>query len=186
MPFKFERTYISDVLIIEPKAFNDERGFFFENYKQSEFERNEIKYTFKQDNSSFSETNVVRGLHFQRPPYEQGKLVRVINGRILDVAVDIRIGSPTYGKYLSVELSGENKKMLWIPPGFAHGFVTYEKSFVHYKVTNEYNKESESGIIWNDPSLNIDWNAKDPQSSDKDKQWPKFKDLKGPFKYGVF
>ena len=185
MPFKFEKTEISDVLLIEPKAFSDERGYFFENYKKSEFEMNSVKYTFCQDNSSYSEANVVRGLHFQSPPHEQGKLVRVIVGRILDVAVDIRVGSRTFGKWVSAELSAENKKMLWVPPGFAHGFVTYEKAFVHYKVTNEYNKDSEGGIIWNDPNLNINWNTRNPASSAKDKNWPLFKDLKSPFKFGV-
>ena len=186
MPFNFVNTAISGVMVIEPMVFKDERGFFFENYKESEMNRKGIKFKFVQDNSSFSDANVLRGLHFQVPPYEQGKLVRVITGKILDVAVDIRVNSPTYGKYASEILSGENKKMLWVPPGFAHGFYTYEPSFVHYKVTKEYNKDAESGIIWNDETIDIKWESDNVNLSSKDRLWKKLKDIDSPFNYGVF
>ncbi len=186
MPFTFTTTEVSGVIIIEPKSFNDDRGFFLETYKRSEFNKAGIKLDFQQDNSSYSEANVMRGLHFQRPPFEQGKLVRVISGKIIDVAVDLRVGSPSFGKYVSVVLDDENKKMLYIPPGFAHGFLTLKKSYVHYKVTKEYNKDSEGGLLWNDPSLGVNWPAKEPLVIDKDKSWPRLKDLKSPFKYGVY
>lgn len=185
MPFKFNSTEIKDVIVVEPRSFPDGRGFFFENYKKSDFIKNGIEYEFVQDNSSFSDSNIIRGLHFQAPPYEQGKLVRVITGEILDVAVDIRVGSPTYGKWVSEILSADNRKMLWVPPGFAHGFLTLKESFVHYKVTKEYNKDSEGGLIWNDPDLSINWPDKEPQLSEKDVAWPTLKNLKSPFKYEV-
>lgn len=186
MPFNFQKTKIEEVKLIEPVVFKDERGYFFENYKESIMTRNGIQFNFVQDNSSFSEANVLRGLHFQVPPHEQGKLVRVIVGKIMDVAVDIRLGSPTYGKYVSEVLSAENKKMLWVPPGFAHGFYTYEPSFVHYKVTKEYNKDSECGIIWNDETIHIEWGSVEVNLSSKDKLWKQLKDIHSPFDYGVF
>ncbi len=184
MPFNFIRKEIPDVMVVIPKSFSDERGFFFENYKSSEFHKNSISYDFVQDNTSFSDSNVLRGLHFQTPPYEQGKLVRVVIGEILDVAVDIRNGSPTYGKWVSEILTGDNKKMLWVPPGFAHGFLTRSKSLVHYKVTKEYNKDSEGGLLWNDEDLNINWNNTEIGLSAKDKLWPTLNQLKSPFEYG--
>lgn len=184
MPFTFVKTKIPDVVIVEPRSFSDDRGYFFENYKKSDFVNNGISPEFVQDNTSFSDAYVLRGMHFQRPPYAQGKLVRVITGRVLDAAIDIRVGSPTYGKYVVEELSADNKKMLWVPPGFAHGFLTLEVSNVHYKVTKEYNKDSEGGIIWNDPDLKIDWNATEVGLSPKDKEWPKLRDLESPFTYG--
>ncbi|AKA49282.1 dTDP-4-dehydrorhamnose 3,5-epimerase [uncultured archaeon] len=183
MPFKFTPKEIADVILIEPKAFSDDRGYFFENYKKSDFLNNGIEYDFVQDNTSFSDGNVIRGLHFQAPPYDQGKLVRTINGKILDVAVDVRKGSPTYGKWVSEVLSGEDMKMLWIPPGFAHGFLTLTESLVHYKVTGEYNKESEGGLLWNDPELGIPSPSKDVQLSPKDEEWPTISELKSPFIY---
>ncbi|MHB8360893.1 MAG: dTDP-4-dehydrorhamnose 3,5-epimerase [Thermoplasmataceae archaeon] len=186
MPFNFVKREINGVILVEPRSFDDERGFFFENYKKSDFVKNGIKFDFVQDNSSYSDSYVLRGLHFQKPPYEQGKLVRVITGKILDVAIDIRKGSITYGKYVSEILSGSNKKMLWVPPGFAHGFLTYEPSFVHYKVTKEYNKDSESGIIWNDKILGIDWGNDNINLSSKDQQWKGLNEFESPFNYGEF
>ncbi|MCL6090779.1 MAG: dTDP-4-dehydrorhamnose 3,5-epimerase [Candidatus Thermoplasmatota archaeon] len=184
MPFKFTAEKIEGVILVEPKGFPDGRGFFFENYKKSEFFSNGIEYEFVQDNTSFSDPDIIRGLHFQAPPYEQGKLVRVITGEILDVAVDIRKGSPTYGQWVSEILNEENRRMLWVPPGFAHGFLTLKKSFVHYKVTKEYNKDSEGGVIWNDPDLRINWQKSSAQLSPKDKLWPTLKDFNSPFTYG--
>lgn len=184
MPFQFVGTEIPGVVEIIPKSFPDERGYFFENYKKSDFYNNGIKYEFVQDNTSFSQKDVVRGMHFQSPPYEQGKLVRVLYGRIIDVAVDIRVGSKTYGKWVSRVLSGQDKKMLWIPPGFAHGFLAPGESLVHYKVTKEYNKESEGGIIYNDPTVGIKWPCERPNLSSKDLSWPTFKNFESPFSYG--
>jgi len=179
---EFLITEISGLLIIKPDVFRDDRGYFFESYNQDKFDSYGLDVTFVQDNESRSKKNVVRGLHFQVPPYEQGKLVRVVQGAILDVAVDIRRASPTYGKWSSVELSGENKWMYWIPPGFAHGFVTLEDdTVVFYKCTNIYNKESERSIIWNDPDLKIDWGVKDPVVSERDNKAPRFNEIKTPF-----
>ncbi len=183
MPFTFQSTRIKDVILIEPRSFSDERGYFFENYKKSDFMANGITYEFVQDNTSKSEKGVIRGMHFQAPPFEQGKLVRAVQGEILDVAIDIRNESPTYGHWVSEVLTGENKKMLWVPPGFAHGFLTLTEALVHYKVTKEYNKDSEGGIIWNDPSLRIDWTIDSPSLSPKDTEWTNFRLFKSPFNY---
>ncbi len=172
------KTNISDLYIVKPKVFEDHRGYFFESYNKQLFLRNGIDQNFVQDNESKSSKGVLRGLHFQKPPFAQGKLVRVMRGSVLDVAVDIRKGSPTYGQWASVELTQDNKWMYWVPPGFAHGFVTLEDNTVFfYKCTNVYNKESEGSILWNDPDLNIDWKVDDPILSDKDKTSPLFKDL---------
>lgn len=155
---QFETTGIQGLIIITPKVFGDNRGAFYEAYNQKVFSQNGIDIKFVQDNQSVSSYGVIRGLHFQNPPFAQKKLVRVVVGRILDVAVDIRQGSPTYGKHFSIELSAENRKQLLIPHGFAHGFsVLSETAEVIYKCDNFYNKESEGGIIYNDPLLNIDW-----------------------------
>ena len=181
MPFQFLKTEIPDVVEIIPRKFQDERGFFFENYRKDDFFNNGIAVEFVQDNTSFSLKNVVRGMHFQSPPYEQGKLVSVMTGKVLDVAVDIRQSSPTFGKWVSRELSSENIRMLWIPPGFAHGFLAIEDSVVHYKVTKEYNRESEGGIIYNDPIINIRWPSEQPIVSGKDLKWPGFKNFNSPF-----
>jgi len=176
------KTNISDLYIVKPKVFEDHRGYFFESYNKELFLRNGIDQNFVQDNESKSSKGVLRGLHFQKPPFAQGKLVRVMRGSVLDVAVDIRAGSPTYGKWASVELTQDNKWMYWVPPGFAHGFVTLEDNTVFfYKCTNVYNKESEGSILWNDPDLNIDWKVDDPILSDKDKTSPLFKDFVSPF-----
>jgi dTDP-4-dehydrorhamnose 3,5-epimerase len=171
MPFNFIKTEIPGIIYIEPKIFNDERGYFLEKYKKSEFYNNGIKYDFIQDNLSFSTRNVLRGLHFQNKPYAQGKLVSVIKGKILDVAVNIDQNSKYFKKYVMRELSSEKNNMLFIPPEYAHGFYAFEDSIVYYKTTNEYNKDYESGIIWNDRELNIKWPVNNPELSIKDKQW---------------
>ncbi len=159
-----ENTPIEDLLVITPKAFEDDRGYFFESYSEASFAKNGINIKFIQDNQSFSKYGVIRGLHFQKAPYAQTKLVRVLQGEILDVAVDIRKDSKTYGQHFSIVLSSENKKQLLVPKGFAHGFsVLSETAMVSYKVDEVYNKESEGGIRYDDPALGIDWKV---QTSD--------------------
>lgn len=158
------------ILVIKPSVFKDQRGYFFESFSEEKFKAIGINDKFVQDNESLStEVGVLRGLHFQNPPYAQGKLVRVIKGAVLDVAVDIRKNSPTYGQYFACELTEENKLMMYIPVGFAHGFVTLEKNTIFsYKCTNYYHKQSEGGIMWNDPQLNIPWQIENPILSEKD------------------
>ena len=152
------KTDIEGVVIIEPRIFKDERGYFYESFSQREFEEKVCRTTFVQDNQSKSSYGVLRGLHFQKPPYCQSKLVRCIKGAVLDVAVDIRKGSPTFGKYAAVELTEENHRQFFVPRGFAHGFaVLSEEAVFQYKCDNFYNKESEGSVAWNDPELNIDW-----------------------------
>lgn len=181
---KIIKTPIPDLLIVEPDVFNDQRGYFFEVYNQESYFNNNMNMQFVQDNESKSGKNVLRGLHFQKPPFAQGKLVRVIQGKVLDVAVDIRKGSPTYGKYHSVELDAQSKRMFYIPEGFAHGFLTLEENTIFaYKCTNYYNKESEGSLLWCDETIGIDWNIENPVLSDKDKISPLFKDFISPFKY---
>jgi dTDP-4-dehydrorhamnose 3,5-epimerase len=176
------KTKIPDLYIIKPTVYEDNRGYFFESYNKEVFLRNGINKTFVQDNESKSAAGVLRGLHFQKPPFDQGKLVRVMHGAVLDVAVDLRKTSSTYGQWVSVELNHENKWMYWIPPGFAHGFVTLEDDTIFfYKCTNVYNKESEGSIYWNDPDLNIDWKVDNPILSEKDIAGPSFKDFISPF-----
>ena len=176
MPFTFEKQIIQDLIEISPKIFEDDRGHFFESYKKSEFDENGINVTFVQDNRSYSSKGVLRGLHYQLPPFAQGKLVQCLSGEIFDVAVDIRKSSDTFGKWLGVNLSGEKKNMFYIPPGFAHGFYTIsEQAEVMYKVTAEYNQQSERGIIWNDPDLSIDWKGDKILLSDKDQKIPQLK-----------
>ena len=176
------KTSIEGLLIIKPDVFKDERGYFFETYNKERFAREGLMMNFVQDNESKSSKGVLRGLHFQKPPYAQGKLVRVVKGSVMDVAVDIRKGSPTYGRWESVVLTEDNKLQFWIPEGFAHGFVTLEDDTIfNYKCTNIYNKESEGSILWNDPDINIDWNIENPILSEKDKTSPLFKDFKSPF-----
>jgi len=179
---KVVKTRIPDLYIIKPVVFEDHRGYFFESYNKELFLRHGIDQNFVQDNESMSEKGVLRGLHFQKPPFTQGKLVRVMQGSVLDVAVDIRKKSPTYGRWASVVLSQKNKWMYWIPPGFAHGFVTLEDHTIFfYKCTNVYNKASEGSIAWNDPDLNIDWNITNPILADKDKKAPSFECFENPF-----
>lgn len=167
------------LIVFNPKVFEDERGEFFEAYNSEVYST--IRQELIQDNQSYSKKGVLRGLHFQKPPYTQGKLVRVVKGRVLDVVVDLRKGD-NYGKWISIELSGENKKMLWIPEGFAHGFLSLEDTIFEYKVDKPWNRESESGIVWNDSDLNIDWQLgkygiSQPIVSDKDKKLPGFASL---------
>jgi dTDP-4-dehydrorhamnose 3,5-epimerase len=168
---KFENSDLEGIVIISTQKFHDERGLFFESYHKDKFEDFVgYKVEFLQENESSSIKNVIRGLHFQNPPYAQGKLVRVPLGKVLDVVVDIRKDSITYGKHLTIELSSENGKQLWIPAGFAHGFVSLEEnSILSYKCTNFYNKASEGAILWNDPILNINWSVENPIVSEKDK-----------------
>lgn len=175
-------TKIKDLLIIKPAVFEDNRGYFFESYNKEKFLQKGIDQNFVQDNESKSGKGVLRGLHFQSPPYAQGKLVRVMKGAVLDVAVDIRRSSPTYGLWASIELTESNKWMYWVPPGMAHGFVTLEDNTVFfYKCTNVYNKASEGSIRWNDPDLNIDWGCEQPLLSEKDQLSPLFKNFISPF-----
>ncbi len=185
---KFIKTDIPDVIIVESIVFTDERGYFVETFRKDKLE-DAIGYSidFVQDNESKSTYGVLRGLHFQLPPFAQSKLVRAIQGKILDVVVDIRKGSPTFGKYVSVELSEENKRMLFIPRGFAHGFVVLSKEAVFsYKVDNYYAKESDRGIAFNDPAINIDWriDADALQLSAKDQMQPLLADADRLFDYG--
>ncbi len=173
MPFIFKQLNIPDVVLIIPVVFNDDRGFFFESFKESVFSKNGLNIKFVQENHSLSKKSVIRGLHYQIEPMSQGKLVRVISGRVFDVAVDLRRNSPTYLKYVSSELSADNKQMLWIPEGFAHGFCSLEdNSELVYKTTNEYSPEHERGIKWNDPTINIKWPINNPIISKKDKELP--------------
>lgn len=184
MPFNFKRLAIPDVILIEPTVFPDERGFFMETYKYSEFAALGIKEHFIQDNHSRSTKGVLRGLHYQNPPKVQGKLVRVVVGEVFDVAVDLRKGSPTYGKCVGITLSGENKRMLYIPPGFAHGFcVLSEEAELVYKVTEEYSPEHDAGIIWNDPEMGILWPIEKPIVSTKDAGLPLLREAESDFVY---
>jgi dTDP-4-dehydrorhamnose 3,5-epimerase len=177
-------TEIPDVLLLEPSVFEDERGYFFESYNERLFANLGLNQRFMQDNQSRSRKGTLRGLHFQAPPFEQGKLVRVVSGSILDVAVDIRKGSPWFGKWVSAVLNGDNKHMLWIPPGFAHGFLALEdNSVVSYKCTQVYERESEMSIRWNDPELAIEWGIDEPFLSAKDSQVPFLADTETPFIY---
>lgn len=180
----FQETHISGLLVFEPKVFEDNRGYFFEAYNDHIFSEAGIKMKFVQDNQSKSGYGVIRGLHYQMNPFAQTKLVRVLDGKILDVAVDIRKNSPTYGKHFSIELSAENKKQLFIPAGFAHGFsVLSETAIVLYKCDAFYNKESEGGIFYNDPALGIDWQIPAGKEiiSDKDRLLPPFAECKNNF-----
>jgi dTDP-4-dehydrorhamnose 3,5-epimerase len=184
MPFSFKSLDIPEVVLIEPKVFEDERGFLMETYKMPDFAAAGIKENFVQDNHSCSARGILRGLHYQNPPFAQGKLVRAIRGEIFDVAVDIRKGSPTRGKWVGVILSEENKNLLYIPTGFAHGFcVISEVAEVTYKTTNVYSAEAEAGIIWNDEDLNIEWPVEEPTLSSKDEKWPSLKNADIKFYY---
>jgi dTDP-4-dehydrorhamnose 3,5-epimerase len=175
-------TTLKDVLILKPSVFSDPRGYFYESYNHERFKNLGIPEVFVQDNESKSSKGVLRGLHFQVPPFAQGKLVRVIKGAVLDIAVDLRVNSPDFGKWVSVELSEENKLMCWIPPGFAHGFLCLEDNTIFsYKCTQVYNKDSERSILWNDPDLNIDWKITNPLLSGKDLEAPLFKNFTSPF-----
>ncbi len=180
----FIKTAIEGLIVIEPQIWKDQRGYFYESYNKQKFEDGGIVADFVQDNQSFSQRGTLRGLHCQEPPFAQGKLVRVIQGSVIDIAVDARKNSPTYGKSLSIELSGENQKMLWVPPGFLHGFVTLINNTIFtYKVSGLYNKASEMGVIWDDHDLNLDWviDRSEIILSEKDMVLPSFKDFNSPF-----
>jgi len=182
MPFEFEQLSIPGLILVQPRVFIDPRGYFFELYKQHDFARAGIGDRFVQDNYSHSERGVLRGLHYQKQPRAQGKLVICLRGRIFDVAVDIRRGSPHFGKWLGVELSEENRQMLYVPPGFAHGFqVVSDSADVQYKCTDEYSPENDRGIAWNDPDINIAWPLRDPLLSDKDVVHPMLRDSDNKF-----
>lgn len=174
---QIRETSIAGLVEIFPRVFEDDRGFFFESYNEELFRKLGLPTNFVQDNQSFSIKGVVRGLHFQNAPFAQGKLVRVISGRVLDVAVDIRPDSPTFGKHEVFELRSDTNNMAYVPEGFAHGFVALEDSVFSYKCTNVYNKGAESGILWNDPDLGIDWGIENPIVSEKDLILPTLKSL---------
>lgn len=179
---EIEKTFIEGLIIIKPRIFKDERGYFFESYSQREFEKVGILDFFVQDNQSLSGKGVLRGMHFQHPPNAQSKLVRVDRGAVLDVVVDIRASSPTYGKSYSIELTEENHTMLYIPKGFAHGFLSLkDQTLFIYKCSSFYDKNSEDCIRWNDPDLNINWNYSNPIVSDKDNNAKSLKSFKSHF-----
>lgn len=179
MPFDFARQAIPDVVLIRPKPSEDERGYFMETFRRSEFEKAGIRGDFVQDNHVRTRARgVLRGLHFQRDPHAQAKLIRCIRGRIFDAAVDIRKGSPTFGRYAAVELSEERREMIYVPRGFAHGYVTLtEDSEVLYKIDAEYNRDAEGGLLWNDPDLKIPWPVANPTLNARDAAWPRLRDL---------
>ena len=184
MSFTFKRLSIPDVILVEPQSFSDDRGFFFESFKESDFFLNGIDKKFVQDNFSHSVNGVIRGLHFQKAPKAQAKLVTVLKGKIFDVAVDIRKNSPTYGKWVSEILSGDTHNLLYVPEGFAHGFcVISDEADVLYKVSNEYSQEHERSIIWNDPKLDIQWPIKKPIISNKDNKLSLLENLDNDFVY---
>jgi len=181
---KITKTEIEDLIVIEPKIFGDERGYFLESFNKKWFNENVIETKFIQDNESKSARGVVRGLHYQKPPFAQSKLVRVIQGEVLDVVVDLRKDSITYGKTYSVILNSENKKQLFVPRGFAHGFsVLSENAIFSYKVDNDYSPEHEDGILWSDQTLNIDWmlNSSEAKLAEKDKELQAFETFNSPF-----
>ncbi len=179
-------TPIPGVLVLEPRIFGDSRGYFFESFSRREFVQKVMETEFVQDNESRSSFGVIRGLHFQKPPFAQSKLVRVVEGAVLDVAVDIRRGSPTFGRHVAVELSGENHRQVFIPRGFAHGFSVLSESVVfQYKCDNFYAPDSEGALAWNDPDLGIDWRIPPEKAilSDKDRRHPRLKDADWLFDY---
>lgn len=179
---KIEETFIEDLLLITPTIHSDDRGYFFESYNKKQFQ-NFLDLEFVQDNESLSQKGVLRGLHFQAPPHAQAKLVRAITGSVLDIAVDLRKSSETYGKFFKHILSSENKQQLYIPEGFAHGFLVLEDNTIfNYKCSKYYHKPSENGVLWNDPTLKIDWGISNPIISEKDKHAEKFSTFVTPFK----
>jgi len=171
---KISKAVLQDVILIEPKVFEDSRGLFFESFNSETWKKQGLPYQFVQDNQSFSSKGVLRGLHFQQADHAQGKLVRVISGRVLDVALDMRPESSTFGQWELYDLDAKTNKMVYIPTGFAHGFLALEDSIFSYKCTAGYNKESERGIIWNDPKLKIEWPIDQPNVSEKDLILPTF------------
>jgi dTDP-4-dehydrorhamnose 3,5-epimerase len=184
MPFEFVPLEIPGLILVKPHMAGDHRGFFLELYKQSDFVRGGISERLVQDNYSRSSKGVLRGLHYQKRPKAQGKLVGCMKGRIFDVAVDIRRGSPHFGRWAGVELTEENRHMLYVPPGFAHGFqVLSESADVMYKCTDEYSPADERGIIWNDPAIGIAWPLPEPVLSGKDRVYPRLKDADNNFEF---
>lgn len=165
------------ILEITPRIFPDPRGFFFESYNEATFAKHGLRMHFRQDNQSFSRAGTVRGLHFQHPPAAQGKLVRVLSGRALDVVVDIRKGSATFGQHLTIELDADRQNMVWVPEGFAHGFAALTDVVFFYKCTDVYTPSQEGGLLWNDPTLGIDWQVSDPEVSVKDAVLPPFAEM---------
>ena len=183
---KFLKTEIPEVVIIESTVFGDSRGYFLESFNQKAFEKNIGKVNFIQDNESKSSRGVLRGLHFQKPPFSQAKLVRCIQGKVIDIAVDIRKESPTFGNHVAVELTGENKRQLFVPRGFAHGFAVLSKTAIFaYKVDNIYKPDYDAGILWNDPTLKINWmlSEEEVQLSEKDKNLQILSEIDIPFNY---
>lgn len=179
---KLIETGISELVVLQPNVWKDDRGYFFESYNVQTFSALGLNLNFKQDNQSFSQKGILRGLHFQKGAFAQGKLVRVIQGSVYDVAVDLRKASPTFGKHFGITLSGSNFTMLYVPPGFAHGFsVLEDNTLFFYKCTEVYNRESEGGIIWNDQDLGIDWQVENPILSEKDQLLPSLKQFNSPF-----
>lgn len=185
MNFDFKRLDIPEVVLVTADASTDARGFFSERYKRSVFAAAGIEDAFVQDNHSYSGKNVLRGLHYQAPPKAHSKLVSVILGEILDIAVDIRRGSPSYGRYVSAVLSGRNRRQLYLPPGFAHGFrVLSDEAHVVYKLSSEHSPEHDRGILWNDPAIGIDWGVEPPVLSERDRRQPALAAADTPFVYG--
>lgn len=179
---EIQKIDIEGLVILQPKIWKDDRGYFFESFRQDVFSKLNIDVNFVQDNQSLSQKGTIRGLHYQIAPFEQGKLVRVVQGRVLDVALDIRKNSPTYGQYFALELSAENQTQFFIPPGFAHGFSTLEDNTIFcYKCTNYYSKANEGGVRFNDPALGIDWKVEGLYVSDKDRELPLFAEFVSPF-----
>jgi dTDP-4-dehydrorhamnose 3,5-epimerase len=184
MPFEFHRAEIPDVVVIEPRLFRDGRGFFMEFYKRSDFAAHGIGEIFVQSNHSRSAAGILRGLHYQKNPKAQGKLVRTVFGEVFDVAVDLRRGSPNYGKWVGLTLSAGDPTMIYIPAGFAHGFcVVSEAAEVLYMTTEEYSPAEESGVVWDDPELAIRWPVTHPQLSERDRNWPRLRDAQNNFDY---
>jgi dTDP-4-dehydrorhamnose 3,5-epimerase len=182
MNFSIEETGIEGLVVVKPRVFRDPRGFFMETFRSDTFQALGLPAQFLQDNLSKSSKGIVRGLHYQAPPFDQGKLVTALVGTVLDVVVDIRKNSPTYGETRSFLLSDEEPCFVFVPSGFAHGFsVLSDMALFHYKCTNVYDKASEGGILWNDPDLAIDWQVENPLVSDKDKELPLFKNFSSPF-----
>ncbi len=179
---KVEKTFIEGLLIIQPTIFGDHRGYFFESFRKDALKEAGVEWEFVQDNQSMSKKNILRGLHFQAPPVAQGKLVQVIKGAVLDVVVDIRKDSATYGQHFKIELTEENKTIFWIPPGFAHGFLTLaDDTIFSYKCTDYYNPKAEGSVNWNSPSLKIDWGIENPILSKKDTLAVNFTEFISPF-----
>jgi len=179
---KVEKTFIEGLLIIQPTIFGDHRGYFFESFRKDALKEAGVEWEFVQDNQSMSKKNILRGLHFQAPPVAQGKLVQVIKGAVLDVVVDIRKDSATYGQHFKIELTEKNKTIFWIPPGFAHGFLTLaDDTIFSYKCTDYYNPKAEGSVNWNSPSLKIDWGIENPILSEKDALAVNFTELISPF-----